>query len=280
MNETAVRPGSAQALLDVLLDASFELAQREPILGPALRRLAGPAPSLAGWLARLLGGRLADADINAARLTNLFLGQYRHAPQLLQLAVGDVAAILRRDPASRGALDVVLHHKGFKALLAHRLAGSLWLDGRPDMARYLQEMAGRVFSVDIHPACQVGAEVMLDHVTGIVIGETASIADGVSIMQNVTLGGTGKHAGERHPKIGTGVLIGAGAVLLGNITVGARARIGAGSVVLRDIPAGATAVGVPARIIPAAGMPAPDGVPPPAEDMEHAGRGRVRAPAP
>lgn len=267
MNETAAQPNSVEELLDVLIDSSFELAQREPVLGPALRRLAGPAPNLAGWLARLLGGRLADADINAARLTNLFVAQYRHAPQLLQLAVGDVAAILRRDPASRGILDVVLHHKGFKALLAHRLASSLWRDSRQDMARYLQEMAARVFSVDIHPACHMGAAIMLDHATGIVIGETACIADGVSIMQNVTLGGTGKQAGDRHPKIGTGVLIGAGAVLLGNISVGTRARIGAGSVVLQDVPAGATAVGVPARIV--AGQA---GLPPPAENMEHAGR--------
>jgi serine O-acetyltransferase len=274
MNQTAVQPNSVEELLGVLINSSFDLAQREPILGPALRRLAGPAPSLAGWMARLLGGRLADADLDAARLTNLFLGQYRHAPRLLELAVGDVAASLRRDPASRGALDVVLHHKGFQALLVHRLASGLWLANRQDLARSLQEMAARVFSVDIHPACHVGAEIMLDHATGIVIGETANIADGVSIMQNVTLGGTGKHAGDRHPKIGTSVLIGAGAVLLGNISVGARARIGAGSVVLQDVPAGATAVGVPARIILGQG-----GLPLPAEDMEHAGRELVCAPA-
>jgi len=257
-------PDRGQALAARLLPQAEALAQAEPLLGPFLRRLAGPTPSLAGWLARLLGTRLADADISAARLAKLFLSQYHLHPQLLPLAAGDVAAALRRDPASRDELDVVLHQKGFQAVLLQRLAHTLWQEGREALARQLQSAAARVFGVDIHPACRLGRELMLDHATGIVIGQTASVGDGVSIMQGVTLGGTGKHGGDRHPKIGAGVLIGASAVLLGNIRIGAQARIGAGSVVLRDVPAGATAVGVPARIIPG-----PPPACPPSEDMEH-----------
>ena len=144
---------------------------------------------------------------------------------------------------------MILNLKGFHAIQAHRLANCLWQQNRKELARFVQSRTSEVFGVDIHPACKVGKGIMFDHATGIVIGETAVIEDNVSILQSVTLGGTGNEQGDRHPKIRAGVLIGAGAKVLGNIEVGEGARIGAGSVVLSNVPAHTTAVGVPAKII-------------------------------
>lgn len=168
----------------------------------------------------------------------------------------DALAVLRRDPACKTLLEVVLFYKGFAALVCHRAARQKWVQAialqRPQRsmtALYLQSQASAVFGVDIHPATTIGAGIMFDHGTGIVIGETATIGDGCTLLHGVTLGGTGKESGDRHPKIGQNVLIGAGASILGNIRVGNGCKIGAGSVVLRPIPDGATAVGSPAKII-------------------------------
>lgn len=161
----------------------------------------------------------------------------------------DLAAVLERDPATAKALHVLLHAKGFLALQAHRFAHTLWRSGRREFALYLQGCASRVLQVDIHPAAQLGIGIFFDHATGIVIGETSVIEDNVSILQSVTLGGTGKETGERHPKVRQGVLIGAGASVLGNIEVGTNARIGAGSVVLKPVAPGTTVGGVPARVL-------------------------------
>jgi serine O-acetyltransferase len=170
-------------------------------------------------------------------------------PRILAAAGFDLAAVLERDPATTRALHVMLHAKGFLAIQTHRFANSLWKTGRREFALYLQGCASRLLQVDIHPAARLGAGIFFDHATGIVIGETSIINDDVSILQNVTLGGTGKQTGDRHPKIRTGVLIGAGATILGNIEIGANARIGAGSVVLKPVAPGTTVAGVPARVL-------------------------------
>jgi serine O-acetyltransferase len=166
-------------------------------------------------------------------------------------------ATLDRDPATHRVLEPVLYFKGFHAIQTHRLAHWLWSKGRRDFALYLQSRSSAVFQCDIHPAARVGRGIFLDHATGVVVGETAVIEDDVSILHDVTLGGTGKEAGDRHPKIRYGVMIGAGAKILGNIEVGHCARIAAGSVLLKSVPNNVTVAGVPARVVGRAGCPEP-----------------------
>lgn len=239
------------------------LARQEPLLAAKLERVFGPEPRLGTALSRLLSPLLACDDIASPTLQGLFEELHGSALELRLLAALDVQATLRRDPASQSPLRVVLHHKGFHALQAHRAAHLLWSRGRRDLALHLQSRASTVLAVDIHPACRIGHSTVLDHATGIVIGETCVIQDSVSILQGVTLGCTGKERGDRHPKVDDGVLIGAGAILLGAIRVGVGARIGAGSVVLSDVPPHTTAAGVPARVVgPASAFY-------PAEEMDH-----------
>ncbi|MEM9054832.1 MAG: serine O-acetyltransferase, partial [Pseudomonadota bacterium] len=168
---------------------------------------------------------------------------------LVDAAEADMQAVLERDPACRGMLQPFLFFKGFLALQTHRIANHLWKQGRETLAFHFQSRASELFAVDIHPAARVGRGVMLDHATDITIGETAIIGDNCSLLHGVTLGGTGKEVGDRHPKIGKGVLLSVGAKVLGNITVGNEAKIAAGSVVLKDVPERATVAGVPARIV-------------------------------
>ncbi|UXN04480.1 serine O-acetyltransferase [Bartonella sp. HY406] len=169
----------------------------------------------------------------------------------------DIAAVFDLDPACHRLMDALLYFKGFHALQTYRLANALWQAGRIDFSYYLQSRSSSVFQTDIHPAATIGKGIFLDHATGLVIGETAVVEDHVSILHSVTLGGTGKAGGDRHPKIRHGVLIGAGAKILGNIEVGHCSKIASGSVVLKDVPAGVTVAGVPARIIGEAGCTEP-----------------------
>jgi serine O-acetyltransferase len=169
----------------------------------------------------------------------------------------DLVAVYDRDPACTRFIEPVLYFKGFHAIETHRLAHWLYGTGRRDFALYLQSRASEVFQVDINPAVPMGKGIFIDHATGVVVGETAVIEDEVSILQNVTLGGTGKESGDRHPKIRRGVLIGAGAKILGNIEVGSCSRVAAGSVVLKPVPAHATVAGVPAKVVGQAGCAEP-----------------------
>jgi serine O-acetyltransferase len=169
----------------------------------------------------------------------------------------DIGAVLDRDPACSRVIEPVLYFKGFHAIETHRLAHWLWGNGRRDFALYLQSRSSAVFQTDIHPAAPFGRGIFLDHATGLVVGETAIIEDDVSILQGVTLGGTGKEHGDRHPKIRRGVLIGAGAKILGNIEIGQCARVASGSVVLQAVPSCKTVAGVPARIVGEAGCAEP-----------------------
>jgi serine O-acetyltransferase len=169
----------------------------------------------------------------------------------------DLAAVFDRDPACNRYLEPLLYFKGFHALVTHRFANALWHEGRRDFALFLQSQSSRTFNVDIHPAARFGQGIMLDHGTGLVVGETAVVGNNCSFLHAVTLGGSGKESGNRHPKIGENVLVGAGAKILGNISVGEGSRIAAGSVVLRDVPSHVTVAGVPAKVVGSAGCAEP-----------------------
>lgn len=169
----------------------------------------------------------------------------------------DILAVADRDPACSRLIEPVLYFKGFHAIQAYRLAHALWNSGRRDVALYVQSRSSEVFQCDIHPAARIGRGIFLDHATGLVVGQTAVIGDDVSMLHGVTLGGTGKERADRHPKIDNGVLIGAGAKILGNIRVGHCSRIAAGSVVLQEVPPKTTVAGVPARVVGTAGCAEP-----------------------
>lgn len=256
------------ALADQIVREATALAAQEPLLRSFLRRRIGETMDLATILSRVLAAEFEQPEMAYRVMLHLFRTTFSQCPGLTELATADVNAVTRRDPAADSPLAVLLDHKGFQALLAHRIAHALWGSGRVALARRIQSISARRLAVDIHPACHIGYAVMLDHATGIVIGETTKIGNNVSIMQAVTLGGTGKETGDRHPKIGDGVLIGAGAILLGNIKVGDNARIGAGSVVLEHVPPNATAVGVPATSS-ARNSTEWCATEPPAESMDH-----------
>lgn len=207
-----------------------------------------------------LSARLADADASAELIRQAMQDALLFRPEIAGEGRADLAATLERDPAAHRAIVPFLYFKGFQAIQTHRFAHALWIAGRKDFALHLQSRSSQVFQVDINPACRIGKGIMLDHATGFVAGETAVIGDNCSILQGVTLGGTGKADEDRHPKIGNGVLIGAGAKVIGNIRIGECARIGAGSVVVKEVPPRVTVVGVPARIIGEAGAAQPASV--------------------
>ena len=208
-------------------------------------------------LAHRLAARLDHDDVSADLIRQAFAETLQDAPEIGINARVDLAATLERDPACHRAIEPLLYFKGYQAIQTHRFAHAMLKAGRRDFALYLQSRASQVFQVDINPAVVIGKGIMLDHGTGLVIGETAVVGDNVSMLQNVTLGGTGKSDQDRHPKIGNGVLIGAGAKVLGNIKIGDCSRIGAGSVVLKEVPPRVTVAGVPAKVIGEAGCAQP-----------------------
>lgn len=208
-------------------------------------------------LAHRLAARLDHDDVSADLIRQAFAETMADNPEIGINARVDLAATMERDPACHRAVEPLLYFKGYQAIQTHRFAHAMFKAGRRDFALYLQSRASQVFQVDINPAVTIGKGIMLDHGTGLVIGETAVVGDNVSILQNVTLGGTGKSDQDRHPKIGNGVLIGAGATVLGNIKIGDCSRIGAGSVVLKEVPPRVTVAGVPAKVIGEAGCAQP-----------------------
>jgi serine O-acetyltransferase len=230
---------------------------------------ADPAMASFAYAAVLDHDRLEDAIVHrvAQRLDNqivsadvirrAFNDALESDPSLGQAMRSDIAAVYDRDPACNRYIEPVLYFKGFHAIQTHRLAHWLWGEGRTDFALYLQSRSSEVFQTDIDPAAPMGRGVFLDHATGLVVGRTAVIGDDVSILQDVTLGGTGKESGDRHPKVRRGVLIGAGAKILGNIEVGECSKVAAGSVVLHPVPPHSTVAGVPARLIGQAGCKEP-----------------------
>ena len=224
-------------------------ASHEPALASFLHATILSHNSFAQALAYHLSNLLDDPVMPAQSLREIIDEAHSTDPSIIFAAAFDVAAIRDRDSACNECGTPFLYYKGFHALQTHRVAHWLWTAQRRELALYLQSRVSRCFGVDIHPAAVIGNGLMLDHATGIVIGETCHIGDNVSIMQSVTLGGTGKESGDRHPKIGAGVLIGAGSKILGNITIGEGSQVYAGSVVLEDIPPRSAVAGVPAEIV-------------------------------
>ena len=204
-----------------------------------------------------IAARLGHEDVPSALLEQTFRDVIDADPVIVEAMRIDLMAVFDRDPACTRLLEPVLYFKGFHAIQAHRLAHALWKSGRYDLALYLQSRSSSVFQTDIHPAAPFGRGIFLDHATGLVVGSTAVVGDNVSMLQGVTLGGTGKVTGDRHPKIRHGVLLGAGAKILGNIEIGHCSRIAAGSVVLADVPPMKTVAGVPGRVVGVAGCAEP-----------------------
>lgn len=224
-------------------------SKSEPALASLLNAVVISHENLGDALSYQLARKLGDQELRAMSLRELATQAYRSNPELVAIAEADLRAVYERDPACKGYVQPFLFFKGFQALQTQRVAHWLWNEGRETIAFYLQSRVSEVFQVDIHPATQIGSGVFVDHGTGIVIGETAVIGNDVSLLQGVTLGGTGAERGDRHPKIGNGVLLGAGAKVLGNIKIGDYAKVASGSVVLKDVPAHCTAAGVPAKLI-------------------------------
>jgi len=226
-----------------------ETVRREPELASFIFSSLLHHDTLEAAIVHRISERLDHPDVTGELIRQAYTDALEDEPQIGDAFRADIVATVDRDPATDRFLDPLLYFKGFHAIQTHRLAHWLWGRGRKDFAYYLQSRSSTVFACDIHPAARIGRGIFLDHATGLVIGETAVIEDDVSMLQDVTLGGTGKEDGDRHPKIRRGVLIGAGAKVLGNIEIGHCARIAAGSVVLKSVPNNVTVAGVPAKVI-------------------------------
>lgn len=243
-------------------------AESEPALASYLYSTILSHSSLERSLSFHLGNKLCSSTLLSTLLYDLFLNAFSSDASLRAAVVADLRAARVRDPACVSFSHCLLNYKGFLACQAHRVAHNLWNQQRRPLALALHSRISDVFSVDIHPAARIGKGILFDHATGVVIGETAVIGNNCSILHHVTLGGTGKVGGDRHPKVGDGVLIGAGATILGNVKIGDGAKIGAGSVVLIDVPPRTTAVGNPARLVGGKEKPAKN-EDVPGESMDH-----------
>ncbi|MDX2203845.1 MAG: serine O-acetyltransferase [Hyphomicrobiaceae bacterium] len=259
LTTTADRPAFATVdpIWVELRQEAEDAARAEPALGGFLYATVLSHARLEDAVCHRLAQRLNHSDVDGGLIGQTFQQVLREHPELGVCFRADLAAVYDRDPACSRYIEPLLYFKGFHALVTHRFAHELWKVGRRDFALYLQSQASRIFAIDINPAAKIGRGIMLDHGTALVIGETATVGDNCSILQGVTLGGTGKETGDRHPKIGDNVLIGAGAKVLGNIRVGNCSRIAAGSVVLSEVPPNVTVAGVPARVVGPAGCPEP-----------------------
>ena len=230
-------------------DEAEDIVRREPEIGTFIYSSILHHDTLETAVIHRVSERLDHADVSAELIRQAYTDALEDQPQLGEIFRADIVAIFDRDPATDRFLEPVLYYKGFHAIQTHRLAHWMWGQGRKDFAYYLQSRSSAVFQCDIHPAARVGRGIFLDHATGLVVGETAVIGDNVSMLHDVTLGGTGKDHGDRHPKIADGVLIGAGAKIIGNIEIGHCARVAAGSVVLKAVPNNVTVAGIPAKIV-------------------------------
>ncbi len=257
MAETKPKVASIDPVWQRVCDEALSAIRDEPLLGGLVHSGLLHHPTMERALAYRFSLKLASGEMSEQILREIADEAYESDPSLGQAARADLMAVYDRDPACHRFLQPILFFKGYQAVQAYRIGHWLWQQGRTDMAYFVQMRVSEVFGVDIHPAARIGKGIMIDHAHSIVIGETAVVGDNVSMLHSVTLGGTGKEDGDRHPKIGNGVLIGAGAKVLGNIHVGHCSRIAAGSVVLHDIPPCKTVAGVPARVVGEAGCEQP-----------------------
>lgn len=240
-----------------------EMAAQEPLLASYVHAIVLKHSKFEDALSYQLAAKLSSTEVPAMLLREVFDEAFTSDPEIGAAVRADIVAVNERDPACQTYLEPLLYFKGFHALQSYRVAHWLWQQQREQVALYLQNRISEAFAVDIHPAARIGRGIMIDHATSVVIGETAVVDDDVSMLHEVTLGGTGKETGDRHPKVRQGVLLGAGAKILGNVIIGEGSRVGAGSVVLKDVPAHCTVAGVPAKVVGCAGCDRPS------EKMDH-----------
>jgi serine O-acetyltransferase len=257
MSDTKPKLSTVDPVWSRVCDEAVEMIRTEPLLGALVHSGLLHHSTMERALAYRFSLKLASGEMSEQILREMADEAYAADPDLGQAARADLMAVFDRDPACHRYLQPLLFFKGYQAVQAYRVGHWLWQQGRRDLAYFVQMRVSEAFGVDIHPNARVGRGIMIDHAHSIVIGETAVVGDNVSMLHSVTLGGTGKEDGDRHPKIGDGVLIGAGAKVLGNITIGHCSRIAAGSVVLEDVPPCKTVAGVPARIVGEAGCAQP-----------------------
>ena len=236
-------------LWETLRSEAARVVDEEPTLSHLVQDVILSRNSLAAALGARLARRLAREDMPRSAMEPLLTGVFTDNRATVHAAARDLLAMFERDPACFSPLEPLLFFKGFLALTTYRVANQLWYDGRRWLALYFQSVASEAFAVDIHPAARIGCGILLDHATSFVVGETAIVEDDVSILHEVTLGGTGKATGDRHPIIRSGVLLGAGAKILGRVEIGTGAKVGAGSVVLTDVAPHVTVAGVPAVVV-------------------------------
>jgi serine O-acetyltransferase len=257
MAETRSKVAAVDPVWRRVCDEGVEAIANEPLLGGLVHSGLLHHPSLERALAYRFSLKLTSGEMSEQILREIADEAYDTDAALGAAARADLMAVYDRDPACHRFIQPLLFFKGYQAVQAYRVGHWLWQVGRRDLAYFVQMRVSEVFGVDIHPAARVGKGIMIDHAHSIVIGETAVVGDNVSMLHSVTLGGTGKEDGDRHPKIEDGVMIGAGAKILGNITVGHCSRVAAGSVVLVDVPHNTTVAGVPARVVGVAGCEQP-----------------------
>ncbi|ABC21596.1 serine O-acetyltransferase [Rhodospirillum rubrum] len=250
--------GFLDALWLRLRQEAREAYAHAPMLAPLFVESILNQPTLEAAAFHRIAARLKNDLVGLGIIIDAFNRAVEAMPEIAQDLRTDIAAVVERDPACARFIEPFLYFKGFHAIQTHRLAHWLWHHDERDFALYLQSRSSDVFQTDIHPAARFGRGIFLDHATGLVVGETAVVENDVCLLQNVTLGGTGKDSGDRHPKVRQGAMIGAGAKILGNIEIGASARVAAGSVVLRSVEAGTTVAGVPAKLITRAAAPTED----------------------
>lgn len=257
MAETRRQLASVDPVWDRIRTEALDMVKAEPVLAGLVHMAVLHHETFEEALAYRIAMKLASAEMPEQFLREVCSKTLAEDAEIGASARADIVATFERDPACHRVIKPLLFFKGFQAVQAYRVSHRLWSQGHKDVAFYFQMRASEQFAIDIHPAARVGKGIMIDHAHSIVIGETAVVGDNVSLLHDVTLGGTGKEDGDRHPKIGDGVLIGAGAKVLGNITVGHCTKIAAGSVVLQDVPPCKTVAGVPARVVGEAGCDQP-----------------------
>ena len=257
MVETRAKLAQLDPVWARIIAEAQDAVEHEPLLGGLVHSSIMHHKSIESALSYRISLKLASSEMSEQILREICDEAMREDPEIALAARADIVAVNDRDPACDRFILPMLFFKGFQAVQAYRVAHWLWNQGRKDLARFFQMRASEVFGVDIHPAARIGRGIMIDHAHSIVIGETAVVGDNVSMLHSVTLGGTGKETEDRHPKIGNGVLIGAGAKVLGNIRVGNCSRIAAGSVVLQEVPPCKTVAGIPAKVVGEAGCDQP-----------------------